>query len=47
VLGLEEHGRLLVATGHGFLTLAEFQLEGKKRLPAAEFFRGYQPVALA
>jgi methionyl-tRNA formyltransferase len=46
VLGLDEHGRLLVAAGQGVLALAEFQLEGKKRLSAAEFMRGYRPEFL-
>jgi methionyl-tRNA formyltransferase len=46
VLGLDEHGRLLVAAGQGVLALAEFQLEGKKRLSAAEFNRGYRPEFL-
>jgi len=46
VLGLDDHGRLLVAAGSGVLALAEFQLEGKKRLSAAEFLRGYRPEFL-
>jgi methionyl-tRNA formyltransferase len=46
VLGLDEHGRLLVAAGQGFLALAEFQLEGKKRISAAEFLRGCRPEFL-
>ena len=45
-LGLDEHGRLLVAAGQGVLALAEFQIEGKKRLSAAEFSRGYRPEFL-
>jgi methionyl-tRNA formyltransferase len=45
VLGLEG-GRLLVAAGQGALALAELQPEGKKRLPAAEFQRGYRPERL-
>jgi methionyl-tRNA formyltransferase len=48
VLGLDEHGRLLAAVGAGgTLALAEFQPEGKKRLPAAEFLRGYRPEILS
>jgi methionyl-tRNA formyltransferase len=43
VLGLDEHGRLLVAAGSGVLALAEFQPEGKKRLSAADFNCGYRP----
>lgn len=33
---------LVVATGGGYLALSEVQLEGKKRLPIAEFLKGYQ-----
>src|SRR5262249_21408729 len=32
---------LVVATGGGYLSLGEVQLEGKKRLPVAEFLKGY------
>ncbi|MBI3302064.1 MAG: methionyl-tRNA formyltransferase, partial [Deltaproteobacteria bacterium] len=32
---------LVVATGAGCLALGEIQLEGKKRLPVAEFLKGY------
>src|SRR5262245_19416759 len=32
---------LVVATGGGYLALGEVQLEGKKRLPVAEFLKGY------
>jgi len=32
---------LVVATGGGYLALNEVQLEGKKRLPIAEFLKGY------
>jgi methionyl-tRNA formyltransferase len=46
VLGLDEHGRLLVAAGQGVLALAGFQPEGKKRLSAADFNRGYRPEIL-
>jgi len=46
VLGLDEHGRLLVAAGQGVLAVAEFQPEGKKRLSAADFNRGYRPEGL-
>lgn len=43
VLGLDRAGRLLVVTGLGVLALAELQPEGKKRMPAADFQRGYRP----
>ncbi len=46
VLGLDEAERLLVATGRGRLALAEFQPEGKKRMTAADFSRGYRPERL-
>jgi methionyl-tRNA formyltransferase len=32
---------LVVATGGGYLALSEVQLEGKRRLPVAEFLKGY------
>lgn len=35
------HGNLLVACGGGALSLLELQVEGRKRLPVAEFLRGY------
>ncbi len=34
-------GGIVVAAGEGSLVLREVQLEGKKRLPAADFLRGY------
>ncbi|OAQ21266.1 methionyl-tRNA formyltransferase [Thermosulfurimonas dismutans] len=40
VLGVEAGG-LAVATGDGVLVIRELQLEGKRRLPAKEFLRGY------
>jgi len=43
VLRAEQNG-LLVATGEGCLLARELQLEGGKRLPAPEFFRG-RPLA--
>lgn len=46
VLGLDAAGRLLVATGQGVLALAELQPEGKKRMAAADFQRGYRPEIL-
>ncbi len=33
---------LVAATGHGFLNLLSLQLEGKKRMTAEEFLRGYR-----
>ena len=39
-----EGGRMFAAAGHGdWLELIEIQLEGKKRLPVAEFLRGAAP----
>ncbi len=38
-----ESGRLFVGCGTGALELLEVQLEGKKRMPAADFIHGYQP----
>ncbi|RMG61005.1 MAG: methionyl-tRNA formyltransferase, partial [Bacteroidetes bacterium] len=35
-------GTLLVACGEGALALTELQLAGKKRLPVADFLRGYK-----
>jgi methionyl-tRNA formyltransferase len=32
---------LIVATGEGALSLAEVQLEGKRRMTGAEFLRGH------
>jgi len=41
-----EGGRLIVAAGGGsYLELLELQPEGKRRLGAAEFCRGYRPAA--
>ncbi len=45
-LGLDEQNRLLVATGLGVLALKELLPEGKKRLAAADFWRGYRPECL-
>lgn len=38
---LEGKGEFLVATGEGILSLKEVQMEGKKRMAAEEFWRGY------
>jgi methionyl-tRNA formyltransferase len=35
---------LVVATGKGALSLAEVQLEGKRRMTAAEFLRGHGAI---
>ncbi|GAB4241840.1 MAG: methionyl-tRNA formyltransferase [Candidatus Methylacidiphilales bacterium] len=46
VLRVDRHG-ILVAAGEGGLLLREVQLEGRKRLHAAEFARGYNlPVGM-
>ncbi|WP_457755995.1 methionyl-tRNA formyltransferase [Thermodesulfatator indicus] len=42
ILGLSQ-GKLLVGTGKGLLKIGELQLEGKKRITAQEFWRGYRP----
>ncbi|UQZ89685.1 methionyl-tRNA formyltransferase [Deltaproteobacteria bacterium Smac51] len=46
VLGLDEEARLLVETPDGLVALAELQPEGKKRMKAADFLRGYRPERL-
>ena len=38
-----ESGHLFVGCGAGALELLEVQLEGKKRMPAADFIHGHQP----
>ncbi len=38
---------LIVAAGKGALSLAEVQLEGKRRMTAAEFLRGHRAVILS
>jgi methionyl-tRNA formyltransferase len=46
ILRVDRHG-ILVAAGVGGLLLREVQLEGKKRMHAAEFARGFDlPVGL-
>ena len=37
---------LVVATGKDALSLAEVQLEGKRRMSAAEFLRGHRALIL-
>ncbi|HIB04172.1 MAG TPA: hypothetical protein EYO18_00355 [Candidatus Marinimicrobia bacterium] len=34
------NGSLVIATGDGLLSLLEVQIEGKKKMPAADFLRG-------
>lgn len=43
VLGVDEQERLLVATAAGVLAVAEVQPEGKKKMSATDFVRGYRP----
>jgi methionyl-tRNA formyltransferase len=38
-------GKLIVACGNGNLEVAELQPAGKRRMPAADFLRGYRPQA--
>jgi methionyl-tRNA formyltransferase len=38
-----ENGHLFVGCGSGALEILEVQLEGKKRMPAADFIHGHQP----
>ena len=35
-----DNGSLVIATGEGLLSLLEVQIEGKKKMPAADFLRG-------
>ncbi len=44
--GLSGEGRLVLETGDGLLLVSELQPEGKKRMSAADFQRGYQPESL-
>ncbi|MDR2945655.1 MAG: methionyl-tRNA formyltransferase [Candidatus Adiutrix sp.] len=46
VLGLDEAGRLLIAAQDGAVAVEYFQPEGKKRMAAADFQRGYRPERL-
>jgi methionyl-tRNA formyltransferase len=41
---LRTEDALIVATGDGALSLAEVQLQGKRRMNVAEFLRGYQNI---
>jgi methionyl-tRNA formyltransferase len=42
---LRSHKELVIATGEDALSLGEVQLEGKKRMSAAEFLRGYPALS--
>jgi methionyl-tRNA formyltransferase len=42
ILGLDGAGRVLAACGRGAAAIEEIQPEGRSRLPAAEFRRGYR-----
>ncbi len=39
---IPENGRLFVGTGDGIISIGHVQVEGKKRIPAEDFIRGYQ-----
>jgi methionyl-tRNA formyltransferase len=39
---LETDGKLIVSTGEGAVEVLELQQEGKRKLPAGEFLRGYR-----
>ncbi|MCR4694650.1 MAG: methionyl-tRNA formyltransferase [Pseudobutyrivibrio sp.] len=41
IISVDKNG-FVVATGHGCLLIRELQLEGKKRMAAGDFLRGYQ-----
>ncbi|MEO6871568.1 MAG: methionyl-tRNA formyltransferase [Chthoniobacterales bacterium] len=43
---IQPNETVVVATGHGGLRLEEVQLEGKRRMPASEFFRGFSSPSL-
>jgi methionyl-tRNA formyltransferase len=40
----ERKGELVVQAGMGHLAIDELQIEGKRRMSAAEFLRGHQVV---
>lgn len=40
-ISIPDGGEVLVATGHGALRLDEVQLEGKRRMKASDFLRGF------
>jgi len=41
----QKENELIVAAGEGALSLGEVQLEGKRRMSAAEFLRGHSRIA--
>jgi methionyl-tRNA formyltransferase len=43
---LSSENELVIATGKDALSLAEVQLEGKRRMSAAEFLRGHRALIL-
>ena len=43
ILGVEAGGGLRVSAGEGSVDLVELQPEGRRRMSAAEFARGYRP----
>jgi methionyl-tRNA formyltransferase len=47
VLGLDEEGRLMLATGQGLLLVREVQPEGKRRISSLDFVNGYRPERLS
>jgi len=42
IIGADKSMGILVQTGRGILKLKELQLEGKKKITADEFMRGYR-----
>jgi methionyl-tRNA formyltransferase len=40
----ERHGELVVQAGRGHLAIDELQIEGKRRMPVADFLRGHQVI---
>jgi methionyl-tRNA formyltransferase len=47
VKGLTEQGELVIGTGEGLLMVKEIQMEGKNRVQASEFMKGYRPVSFS
>ena len=39
---LVDGGRMLAVCGHGSIVIEELQMEGKRRMPAGDFLRGFQ-----
>ncbi len=44
---LRSEDGLVIAAGNGALSLSEVQLEGKRRMSASEFLRGYAAILRA